>query len=95
MKITRKQLEEICCADQIVKSKGTYKILRGFFYRHGGNEEKWRDKVVDRLNAAGIKFEVIDCYENYAAFRGGASVARNSHWAVVVDIKEQEVQYDS
>jgi len=78
----RKALEPFI-ADAVSKRKdGTIVIRRGFFYRHGKDCEDFRIAVCKHLNQAGIQYSIRDYGEKYTSFRGGASLASQSHWWV-------------
>ena len=78
----REVLEPIT-ADQVSKRKdGTIVIRRGFFYRHGQDAEGFRIAVCKALNRTGLKYSIKDYGEHWAAFKGGASLAKQSHWWV-------------
>ena len=70
-------------ADSVSKRRdGSIVIRRGFYYRHGQDAEGFSLAVGAALIKAGIQFNVKDYGEKYAAFRGGASLASQSHWWV-------------
>ena len=70
-------------ADAIGRTKkGTFVARRTFFYRHGCNETMFQAQIEGRLKAAGLTYQVVEAYEHWAPFNGGASVARSSHWGV-------------
>ena len=78
----RKALENIV-ADSVSKRKdGTIVIRRGFFYRHGKDAQDFSLSVGAALSKAGIQYRVKDWGEKYTSFRGGASLASQSHWWV-------------
>ena len=69
--------------DSVSKRKdGTIVLRRGFYYRNGMDAESFFLFVSKKLNAAGIKFSVKDYGEKWTTFRGGASLATQSHWWV-------------
>jgi len=83
------QLKELCVADTVGKRRDGSIILRkGFFYRHGCTAEMYGQGVLTACERIGVKVQLLEVGEHYAAFRGGASVANSSHWYVV--IKEAE-----
>jgi len=72
-------------ADSIGKNKvGAIVIRRGFFYRNGMSCTKFTEQVDTALKAAGLEFTIVRDGEHYAPFRGGASVANQSHWYVEI-----------
>lgn len=85
MTITVKQVRAALShsVDTIGKTKsGAVVVRRGFFYRNGMSSEKFSARVAELLKAAGLEFTVVREGEHYAPFRGGASVATQSHWYV-------------
>jgi len=74
-------------ADSIGRNKDGHIVLRrAFFYTNGMSGEKFADSAVKRLAEAGIPTRIVDTAVIWKAFRGGASVARGSHFkAVLVD----------
>ena len=77
MKEIKERLEGI--VDTVGKNKaGRYVARRGFFYTHGFSGEQFAAKIEAALPGA----KMIDCGEVWKDFRGGASVASQSHfWA--------------
>lgn len=66
---------------QVSMRNGEWTVRVGFYYTHGGMS----DKVVERVRLALIsicEIDVIDHGEVWKPFRGGASVANQSHWFV-------------
>ena len=59
----------------------------GFFYSHGGSSEKCVEKVKALLDLHNVRYSIADSGEVWKAFRGGASVANQSHWFVEIKIK--------
>jgi hypothetical protein len=77
-KMTIKQIEELVAADSTSLRNGVFTVRHGFFYRHGGSAESYAAQVIKAVPGAVL----VDKGEHYAAFRGGASVANQSHWWV-------------
>ena len=71
-------------ADSIGTGKEGVVIRRGFFYSFGGTAAKFEATVMSALKAAGLQPELVRSGEVWAPFRGGASVARSTHWYVIV-----------
>lgn len=72
-------------ADSVAKKKnGNIIIRRGYFYRHGMDSDKFVGAIANRLKAAGIEAAatLIDYGDHYTTFKGGASLARSSHFWV-------------
>jgi len=69
--------------DQVSKLKnGHIMVRKGYFYRGGMNADKLKNFVLTKLLENGIVANVIDYGDHWAAFIGGASVARQSHFYV-------------
>lgn len=88
---TLKQLKEILgtSCDQVSKKKdGSFVARRGYFYRNGMNEIAFKERIVDVLTAAGVNFHIVEYYDHWASFNGGAALARSSHFAVVFTVQE-------
>ena len=64
--------------DKISKKSGIFTVRKGFFYTHGYTAKKYRDAVKKALPDA----QIIDYSEVWKAFKGGASIERQSHWFV-------------
>ena len=64
------------------KRNGNILIRRGFYYRHGVTSDSFANRVSERLDAKGIRVQVVDHYEHWTPFKGGASVAKSSHFGV-------------
>ena len=82
---TLSEIKDLISFDSIGKNKsGNYVVRFGYFYRHGNTSEKY---------AAGIKVALPDANivahgDHYANFRGGASVAKSSHFWVEFNFPE-------
>ena len=75
-------------ADTVGKKKnGNIIARREFFYRHGGTAESFAEKISSMLTEAGVNYIIVDKGEHWTAFRGGASVANQSHWWVEIAIE--------
>lgn len=89
-KLTRKTVVDtlVTCrvyCDQVTFSKGVFTVRRGFYYRHGKT-------VQDLENVVKTAFPdvvIIDSGEVWKPFRGGASVATQSHWFVKFMTKDE------
>lgn len=76
--------------DAIGKNKDGHIVVRdSFFYKAGRTSEGHTHKVKKALDAAGIKHSIADDGEHWAPFRGGASVARQSHFYTHVRLHEE------
>lgn len=74
------------------KKGGTFIVRRQFFYTHGFTAEKFEEQVRTALKAAGLTIRVVESYEHWTRFRGGASVANQSHWGCEFVVLEGEVK---
>lgn len=73
--------------DSVGKTKaGTVMIRKGYFYRHGASPESVAARVSESLKAAGVQFRIENIGDHWAAFNGGASVARSSHFYVELTV---------
>lgn len=64
--------------DTISKKSGIFTVRKSYFYTHGGTTQKIVNIVKSKIPSA----KIIDSGDHWAAFRGGASVANQSHWYV-------------
>jgi hypothetical protein len=70
----------------MVSAKKTGEIVfrRGYFYTLGMTSETFLSRVTLALQTAGIEFTVVEIGNHWAPFRGGYSIARGSHFFVVI-----------
>ena len=59
---------------------GNIVLRKGFFYTNGASAESFTTGIMARLNAAGLRAEVIASREIWKPFRGGSTLANQSHW---------------
>ena len=73
-------------ADSVSKRRdGSIVIRRGFYYRHGCDADTYRIAVTKKLNECdSMPYSLKDWGEHWTAFRGGAPLARQSHWFVEI-----------
>ena len=86
MKITAAVLSNEIMCDQISKKKdGTFIFREGYFYSHGGSSQKFADNIENQLKAhfPTETFEKVDNGNHWAAFRGSAKLANQTHWYVI------------
>ena len=76
--MTLQEIKEAVHCDTISRKNGVITIRRGFFYSHGGSA----DKIAARVLTAYPTATIVDSGEVWKPFRGGASVANQSHWYV-------------
>jgi hypothetical protein len=73
--------------DTVGISKGGRLLCRwGFFYTHGRTSAKYVEAVQKLLAEHGIGGTVVDHGSVWKDFRGGASVANQSHFYVEIEI---------
>ena len=76
--------------DSIGKNKAGNIIVRhGFFYSHGYDSKQYEEAICKVLSGESInpiKFEFVESGEHWAAFKGGASTANQSHWWVEIKL---------
>jgi len=86
MATTLKQVrEKIITADSHSVKAGVFTIRRGFFYTNGYTAEKFAQRVKEAFPTAVI----LESGEIWKPFRGGASVASQSHWFVKFSVPEK------
>ncbi len=77
--------DDVVMADAFGKNKaGNVVIRQGYFYRHGQTPEIFKARVEAQCKSAGVAIRIVGCGDHWAAFRGGASIARSSHFWVEV-----------
>ncbi len=86
-KITAKELEEkVSGFDGVVvrRKAGEVKFGRGYFYRHGSSYLGFAARIEKELKKEFPgRFTLKNCGDHFAAFRGGDSLWKGSHfWAV-------------
>ena len=85
MAVTVKQVKEALSysVDQVSKLKnGNIVVRKGYFYRNGMDELKFSNIVLTKLRTAGLSINIVNFGDHWAAFNGGATVARSSHFYV-------------
>ena len=78
------EMQQKICADALSKRQGIYTARDEYFYRHGKTEQD----LVNKIKAVFPNANIIEAGDHWAPFRGGASVARSSHWFVKFTISE-------
>ena len=82
--VSVKEVKELLCGtyDTVSRNKdGNIVIRRGYFYRNGMDGQKFGERIMEKLGGA---VTLVECGDHWAPFRGGASVARSSHFYAVV-----------
>lgn len=68
--------------DSVGKTKeGTIVVRRGYFYRHGMDSGTFAENMKALLLDGKLDAVLVGCSDNWKPFNGGASVARQSHFA--------------
>lgn len=72
------------------KRNGDIVARRSFFYRNGKTSADFDQYVRKVLNTAGLedKYQIVESGEIWKPFRGGATIANQSHWFSVVRERE-------
>jgi hypothetical protein len=83
--MTTKQVREKLSGlvDSVSQKNGVFTVRRGFFYTHGGSAER----LAAAVKAAFPDATVLDSGEKWTSFRGGATVANQSHWWVKFQVE--------
>jgi hypothetical protein len=68
------------------KPNGDIIARKGFFYRNNKSANDFEQNVRKVLDAAGFtdQYHVVESGEIWKAFKGGASVANQSHWFTII-----------
>lgn len=83
-----KQIRDKIHADQISRRRdGTVILRKGFFYKAGGTADLFADRIRAALTGHNIAGKVVNYGEIWRPFRGGATLANQSHWYVEVVAK--------
>ena len=91
-KMSQVSKEGMIGADSIRgKGPNTYIFRKGFYYRHGGDAKTFANRVSEELTGLGIAHKLVDCGEKWAAFKGGASLASQSHWWAVFTVSDEGI----
>ena len=72
--------------------EGNFVIRRGFYYRHGGTPEQLAERVLATCKQHDIPAVLVSCGEEWMPFKGGAGVAKNSHWWVEIKVVDNLAQ---
>jgi hypothetical protein len=83
--VTARQVREAVHCDTASKNGEVYTVRRSFFYTHGRTAADLEKAVF----AAYPQAVVIEAGEVWKPFRGGASVAQQSHWFVKFTLPSQ------
>ncbi len=86
-------IEDNLFPDTIGTKKGGNILCRwGYFYTHGNTAEVYVEKVKNLLDKHQVQYNIVDSGDIWKTFRGGASVANQSHWYVEIKLINEETQ---
>jgi len=80
------ELKKIIYVSSISNYKGITTFRQSYFYTNNMNAEKFKNEIVNKLMEHNIKFELVDYYDYWAPFKGGAPISKQSHWCVKLKI---------
>jgi hypothetical protein len=73
---------------------GNLVFRRGYFYKMGGDAEKFAASISNQLQNLNIPHQILDKGEVWKPFRGGSKTHNQSHWWVKVQINPGSEQSD-
>jgi len=77
--MTAKDIKDnVMWADGCSKRNGVFTVRQGFFYTHGRTASDLADSIKDFIPEA----KIVDLGEVWKNFRGGAPLAKSSHFFV-------------
>lgn len=77
-KLSLARIKDAVGADTISRKDDVITVRKSFFYSMG----KTANDFVNKVKQAFPEAEIMDSGKRWVAFRGGASVANQSHWWV-------------
>jgi len=63
---------------------GVVTLRKGYYYTQGKTAQDFADRIVSIMESIGHPVSVVSIGDQWAPFRGGASVGQSSHWWVKV-----------
>ena len=81
---TMKEIKEALNFDSYSVKDGVFTVRKGFFYTMGKTSQNY----VNQVKGAFPQAKILDHSEIWKAFRGGASVANQSHFYVKFTFEE-------
>jgi alpha-amylase/alpha-mannosidase (GH57 family) len=75
------EIRILISANTLSRRNGVYTARRGFFYTNRKSSQDFADRIQNRLGQFGTVV-IVDHGEQWKPFKGGASVANQSHWWV-------------
>ena len=89
--LTANKLKSKIFCDKVSKLRdgsGEFIFRLGYFYTSGQTSDDFVAAIKKQLTDAGLKFTITDSGDHWAAFKGGAPIAKQSHWWVTAAVKE-------
>lgn len=84
-------IRELPWVESVSRNKaGNIVVRRGFYYTNGFTAEKFAERVISGCNKAGLNVTIVGSGEVWKPFKGGASVANNSHWWVELTVEKEK-----
>jgi len=83
--IEKKLIEADIYPSTLSIRKGVVTFRKGFFYTHGNSAVKYAEAIKRVFPQANI----LETQDIWTAFRGGASVAKSSHFLVKFEIPKE------
>lgn len=77
-KITKNDLSGVPFTTLSKNKKGNYVIRQAYFYSNGRSQHIMAEKLKEKFPDVNI----VDTWNKFTSFRGGASVANQSHFGV-------------
>ena len=80
--------QEVSGVDGVGRNrKGNVVVRRGYFYSQGMSEDVMAKSIQNQLADFGRKVRVVDLGNHWAPFKGGASIAQQSHfWVELAEV---------
>lgn len=86
-KVTVKQIREAVMCCQVSRQRnGLIRLRKSYFYTNSKTDQDFMTRVEHDLKVAGLEAKAVDCGTVWEAFKGGAKVAKQSHWWVDVEV---------
>lgn len=87
-KITEKDLIGVPFSTLSKNKKKNYVIRQAYYYRNGRSQHIMVEKLKEKFPDVNI----VDTWDKFVAFRGGASVANQSHFGVEFNFNQQTTE---
>ena len=86
-KITKDDLSGVPFSTLSKNKAGNYVIRLGYYYRMGKSQHIMEEKLKEKFPDVNI----VKSWDKFTAFKGGASVANQSHFGVEFNFKPKEI----